>query len=31
MDVGQEVDDDRGQEGPNQIHQTHPVCFVLRG
>ena len=29
MDVGQ--DDDRGQEGPDQIHQIDSVDFVLSG
>lgn len=31
MDVGQEIDDDRGQEGLNQIHQIDFVDFVLFG
>lgn len=31
MDVGQEVVDDWGQEGSDQIHQIDTVDFVLFG
>lgn len=31
MDIGQEIDNDRGQEGFDQIHQIDSVDFVLFG
>lgn len=31
MDVGQEIDDDRGEESPDQIYQTDSVDTVLFG